>query len=79
MGTVDFKADFCPIAVGSSNTRIVGSQPTRGMDVSVCLVFVLSCVGRGLAMGCSLGHGNLKLPVRLAVTQATVNAEQHKP
>jgi hypothetical protein len=36
------------------NAGIVGSNPTRGMDVFVYVyvysMFVLSCVGRGLAM-----------------------------
>jgi hypothetical protein len=55
---------------------IVGSNPTRGMDVYVYVyvysmfvlldvyvyvyvysMFVLSCVGRGLAMSCSLVQG----------------------
>jgi hypothetical protein len=34
-----------------SNTEIVGLNPTRGMDVCVCSVFALSCIGRGLATG----------------------------
>jgi hypothetical protein len=33
------------------NTGIVGSNPARGMDVCVYSVFVLSCVGSGLATG----------------------------
>jgi hypothetical protein len=34
-----------------SNTVVVGSNLTQGMDVCVCIysVFVLSCVGSGLA------------------------------
>jgi hypothetical protein len=36
---------------GSSNTGIVGSNPTRGMDVSAFFCVMLSCVGRGLALG----------------------------
>jgi hypothetical protein len=32
-----------------SNTGIVGSNPTQGMDVCVYSVFVLSFVGSGLA------------------------------
>jgi hypothetical protein len=38
-----------------SNTWIVGSNPTQGMDVCVCLfcVFVVLCVGSGLATGWS--------------------------
>jgi hypothetical protein len=36
-----------------SNAGIVGSNPTQGMDVCVCVysVFVLSCVGSGLVTG----------------------------
>jgi hypothetical protein len=37
-------------AFARSNTGIVDSNPTRGTDV-LFSVFVLSCVGRGLAMG----------------------------
>jgi formate hydrogenlyase subunit 3/multisubunit Na+/H+ antiporter MnhD subunit len=36
-----------------SNTGVVGSNPTRGMDVCVYSVFVLACVGSGLATGWS--------------------------
>jgi hypothetical protein len=38
---------------GRSNTGIVGSNPTRGMNVCVRLfcVCVVLCVGRGLATG----------------------------
>jgi hypothetical protein len=35
------------------NIGIVGSNPTRGMDVCVYYVFVLSCAGSGLATGLS--------------------------
>jgi hypothetical protein len=35
----------------SSNTGIVGSNPTRSMLICVYTMFMLSCVGRGLAMG----------------------------
>jgi hypothetical protein len=40
---------------------IIGSNPTRGMDVYVYVysVFVLSCAGRGLAMSWSLVQGVL--------------------
>jgi hypothetical protein len=34
-----------------SDTEIVGSNPTRGLDVCVCSVFLLPCVGSGLATG----------------------------
>jgi hypothetical protein len=43
-----------------SNTGIVGSNPTQGMDVClVYSVFMLSCVGSGLAMGWSPVQGVL--------------------
>jgi hypothetical protein len=46
-----------------SDAGIVGSDPTRGMDVYVNMyvysMFVLSCVGRGLAMSWSLVQGVL--------------------
>jgi hypothetical protein len=44
-----------------SNTRVVGSNPTRGVDVCVCLFcvcFVL-CIGKGLATGSSPVRGDL--------------------
>jgi hypothetical protein len=45
------------------DTGIVGSNPTRGMDVYlylyVCSMFVLSCEGRGLAMSWLLVQGVL--------------------
>jgi hypothetical protein len=37
----------------SSPARTLGSNPTPGMDVCFYSVFVLSCVGSGLATGCS--------------------------
>jgi hypothetical protein len=53
--------DLVPIAVATrskvltifarSNTGIVGSNPTQGMDVCLRLFCVLSCVGSGLATG----------------------------
>jgi hypothetical protein len=36
---------------GRSNIGILGSNITRGKDVSAFLFVVLSCVGRGLASG----------------------------
>jgi hypothetical protein len=42
-----------------SNTRIVGSNATRGMDVCVNSVFVLSCAGSRLATGWSPVQGVL--------------------
>jgi hypothetical protein len=37
----------------SNNTEIVGSNPIRDMDVSVCLfcICVVLCISRDLAMG----------------------------
>jgi hypothetical protein len=35
------------------NSGIVGSIPIRGMGVWVSSVFVLSCIGSGLATGCT--------------------------
>jgi hypothetical protein len=32
-----------------SNPEIVGCNPTRDMDVDVCLFYVVLCVGRGLS------------------------------
>jgi hypothetical protein len=44
-----------------SNTGIVGSNPTRGMDVCVRLfcVYVVLCVGSSLERGSSLVQGVL--------------------
>jgi hypothetical protein len=45
-----------PTVLARLDAGIVGSNPTRGMDVYVYVysLFVLSCVGRGLAMSWSL-------------------------
>jgi hypothetical protein len=43
----------------SLNTGIVGSNPSRGMDVSTFFCVVLSWVGRGLALGRSAVQGVL--------------------
>jgi hypothetical protein len=49
-----------PVAVfGLSNTGIVGSDPNRGMDVSVFFCVVWSCVGAGFASGRSPAQGVL--------------------
>jgi hypothetical protein len=58
-----------PITVGArskawnvfarTKTGIVGSNPTRDMDVCVYSVFVVSCVGSGFATGWSLAQGVL--------------------
>jgi hypothetical protein len=50
-------------ALARLDAGIVGSDPTRGMDVYVdmyvCFMFMLSCVGRGLAMSWSPVQGVL--------------------
>jgi hypothetical protein len=50
-----------------SNTGIVGTNPTRVMDVCVCLfcVCVVLCVGSGLAMGWSPVQGVLLTVYRI--------------
>jgi hypothetical protein len=50
-----------------SNTGIVGSNPTRGMDVCVRLfcVCVVLCVGSGLVKGCSPVQGVLPTVYRI--------------
>jgi hypothetical protein len=55
-----------------SDTGIVGSNPTRGMDVCVYSVTVLSCAGSGLATGRSPVQGVL-LIVRFTVSESTLN------
>jgi hypothetical protein len=42
-----------------SNTAIVGSNLVHGMDVCVCYVLMLSCVGSGLRLGWSPAQGVL--------------------
>jgi hypothetical protein len=37
--------------VARSNIGLVGTNPTKGMDVCVYSMFVLTCVGNGLATG----------------------------
>jgi hypothetical protein len=50
-----------------SNTDIVGSNPTRGMDVFVCLFCdcVAQCVGSSLKTGCSQQNESYRLCIRL--------------
>jgi hypothetical protein len=49
-----------------SKTKIVDSNPTRGMDVCLCLFcIVLSCVGSGLVMSRSLSKESFRLYIRL--------------
>jgi hypothetical protein len=60
-----------------SNTEIVGSNPTRGMDVCVRLfcVCVVLCVGRGFAKDWSPVQGVLPPVYRLKTEKA---AKVHK-
>jgi hypothetical protein len=51
------------------NTGIVGSNPARGMDVCVYSVFVLSCVGSGLATVWSLVQGVLPIVYKCRITE----------
>jgi hypothetical protein len=51
------------------NTGIVGSNPARGMDVCVYSVFVLSCVGSGLATGWSIVQGVLPTVYMCKITK----------
>jgi hypothetical protein len=52
------------------NTGIVGSNPARGMDVfCVYSVFVLSCVGSGLATVWSLVQGVLPIVYKCKITE----------
>jgi hypothetical protein len=51
------------------NTGIVGSNSARGMDVCVYPVFVLSCVGSGLATGWSLVQGVLPIVYKCKITE----------
>jgi hypothetical protein len=61
-----------------SNTRIVGSNPTQGMDVCVhltCVCLVL-CIGRGFAMGLSPVQGVLPTVYRITKILKAVKVEQ---
>jgi hypothetical protein len=51
------------------STGILGSNPARGMDVCVYSVFVLSCVGSGLATGWSLVQGFLPTVYKCKITE----------
>jgi hypothetical protein len=52
-----------------SNTGIMGSNPTQGMDACVCVysVCVVLCVGRGLATGSSPVQGVLPTVYRIKI------------
>jgi hypothetical protein len=56
-----------------SNTGIVGSNPTGGMDVCLRSVFVLSCVGSGLESGWSPVQG--VLPTVYMIHNFRINSE----
>jgi hypothetical protein len=47
----------------------VGSNPARDMDVFVYSVFVVSCVGSGLATGGSLVQGVLPIVYKYKITE----------
>jgi hypothetical protein len=47
------------ISFALSNTEIVGSYPTRGMNTCLRLFYVSSCVSRGLETGWSPVRGVL--------------------
>jgi hypothetical protein len=55
-----------------SNTGVVGSNPTQGMDVCVRLfcVYVVLCIGRGLATGLSPVEGDLPFVYRMKKLQS---------
>jgi hypothetical protein len=59
----------------SRNTGIVGSYPTGGMDVCMCVysLFVLSCLGSDLATGWSLVQGVLPTVCKICIPQ--INSE----
>jgi hypothetical protein len=54
-----------------SNAGIVGSIPTQGMDICLCLfcVCVVLCVGSGLATGWSPVHGVLPSAKKKMITE----------
>jgi hypothetical protein len=61
-----------------SNTRVLGSNPTRGMDVCVRLfcVCVVLCVGRGLATGWSPIQGVLLSVHNITKLKTAARAQQ---
>jgi hypothetical protein len=56
-------------AFASLNTGIVGSNLAIGMDVCVYSVFVLSCVGSGLATGWLFVQGVLPIVCKCKITE----------
>jgi hypothetical protein len=59
---------------GLLNTGIVDSNPIRGADVCVSPVFVLSCVGSGLATGWSPSQGVLPTVYKIQISEL-INSE----
>jgi hypothetical protein len=51
-------------------TLIVGSNPTQGIDVCICLLCAVMCVGRGLATGSSPFQGVLPNVYRIKELKA---------
>jgi hypothetical protein len=61
-----------------SNTGIVGSNPTQGMDVCLRLfcLYVVLCVGKGLARGWSPIQGVLPTVYRVKKLKKVAKAQQ---
>jgi hypothetical protein len=64
------------IVAAHSNTWIVGSNPTRGMDICVFTVFVLSCVGDGLATGLSPVQESYRLSTSYIISELILNGNR---
>jgi hypothetical protein len=58
------------------NTGIVGSNPTRGMDVYVSSVLVLSCVGSAPAKAWSPVHGALPTVDKIHILGLMLNGNR---
>jgi hypothetical protein len=75
MGIISYITSVLPVTVAAwnvlsrLNTGIVGSNPATGMDVRVYSVFVLTCVGSGLATGWSLVQGVLPTVYKCKITE----------
>jgi hypothetical protein len=64
--------------LASSSIGVVGSNPTRGMDVSLRFsLFVLSCLSSGLVMGWSPVQG--VLPTVYQIYNFKINSELDRP
>jgi hypothetical protein len=61
-----------------SDTEILGSNPTGGMDICMRLlcVCVILCVDSGLATGWSAGQGALRTVYRITKTEKEAKAQQ---